>query len=96
MSKTLQEKLGKEKLKELLKEVEGEDKDMLAVIEMIREENRMIRDAGRKAGIIAGREEGRKEIISNMLKNGMKEEEIIKITGISKKELEQVKKKIEK
>ena len=71
---------------------------------MVVDENRRIRAEGRNEGIIEGRNkgiiegraEGRNEgilqIIKEMLKNGMKEKEIIKYTKISKEEIEKIKK----
>ncbi len=40
-------------------------------------------ELGRKEGIELGREEERLSIISTLLNNGMSQEEIIKMTGIS-------------
>ena len=85
---------------------------MLAIEQMVIDENRRIRAEGRlegrnegiieerNRGIIEGRAEGRLEgrtegilqIIKEMLKNGMKEKEIIKYTKISKDEIEKIKK----
>lgn len=90
MKHTLKGKLEEEKINELIKNMKKEDENMLAVVEMVREENRMIRQAGK--------EEGRKEtifkVISNMLQKGMNVEEIKEITGVTKREIQQVKKTI--
>ena len=51
---------------------------------MVVDENRRIRAEGRNEGIL--------QIIKEMLKNGMKEKEIIKYTKISKEEIEKIKK----
>lgn len=57
----LQEKLTDDKVKELIKKAEGEDEDMLAVVEMLRNENRMLREEGRREGREEGKKEGRRE-----------------------------------
>ncbi len=104
----LGEKLNKEQVKEVVKELESEDDDMLAVVEMIREENRMIREKGIAIGIKKGKREGmlegvsrgrkaeRKRIVCNMIKKGSNINEIMEIVDLSIEEIEEIKKQIEK
>ncbi len=54
---------------------------MLAVVEMMREENKKIRRAGIR--------EGRREVIKHMLQNGIKIEQIKKMTGLTDREIEE-------
>lgn len=63
---------------------------------MVVDENRRIRAEGRNEGIIEGRAEGILQIIKEMLKNGMKEKEIMKYTNINKKEIEEIRKSMKK
>jgi predicted transposase/invertase (TIGR01784 family) len=94
---TIEEKLGEEKAKEIIRKIEiGDDKDMWQAIEMIREENKTIRKEGIRQGKIDGIKEGRNkervQIICNMLNSGMQVEEIKRLTKVSKKEIEAIKK----
>ncbi len=85
----LKEKIGQEKLEKLIKEMKGGDEDMLACVEMIREENKKIREEGIKEGKTQGIAQERRSIISVMLKKGMSLEEIREITKATKKEIEE-------
>ena len=89
--------VGEKKAKEILKNIDvGGEGDMLAVFDMIREENERIFNDGRKAGIETGIKTGIKtgiqqiktEHIKNMLKEKLSIDLISKITGASKKEIE--------
>lgn len=64
---TLREKIGDIKANNLIKILKGEDHTMLAVLEMIREENKMLIEQGRKEGKI----EKNKEIAKKMLNEKM-------------------------
>lgn len=72
---------------------------MLAIVDMIRKENQMYIDIGRKEGKKEGKKVGRiegkkdtlREIAIKMLKKNLTEKEITEITGISKKELNNLK-----
>ena len=117
MELALERKLGSKQAEEIMEKIIKEGSDyMLAIEQMVIDENRRIRAEGRNEGIIEGRNkgiiegrnkgiiegrnkgiiEGRAEgilqIIKEMLKNGMKEKEIIKYTKISKEEIEKIKK----
>ena len=109
MELALERKLGSKQAEEIMGKIIKEGSDyMLAIEQMVIDENRRIRAEGRNEGIIEGRNkgiiegrnkgiiEGRAEgilqIIKEMLKNGMKEKEIIKYTKISKEEIEKIKK----
>ena len=100
------EKLGKEKTEELLKQLKdfkGKGGKSM-VLEMIRKENEELIKRGRKEGKKEGRKEGRLEgrmegikqttikLIIEMLKNDANEEFIKKVTKITNKELEEIKK----
>ncbi len=117
MELALERKLGSKQAEEIMEKIIKEGSDyMLAIEQMVIDENRRIRAEGRNEGIIEGRNkgiiegrnkgiiegrnkgiiEGRAEgilqIIKEMLKNGMKEKEIMKYTKISKEEIEKIKK----
>ena len=99
----LEEKIGIQKSTELIKKLESESDSMLAIVDMIRKENQMYIDMGRKEGKKEGKREGKKvgriegkkdtlrEIAIKMLKKNLTEKEITEITGISKKELNNLK-----
>ena len=95
----LEEKIGITKSKELIKKLEKGSDSMLAIVDMIRKENQMYIDMGRKEGKREGKKVGRiegkkdtlREIAIKMLKKNLTEKEITEITGISKKELNNLK-----
>ena len=99
----LEEKIGITKSTELIRKLEKGSDSMLAVVDMIRKENQMYIDMGRKEGKKEGKREGKKvgriegkkdtlrEIAIKMLKKNLTEKEITEITGISKKELNNLK-----
>ncbi len=86
----MKEKLGEKKTQELIEKLRGDDKEMLQIIETIREENEDIRKEGRREGRREGKKEGKMEIIKNMLKEKMSLELISKVTGISIKEIKNI------
>ena len=104
----LEEKIGITKAKELIEKMEGDEGNMLAVVDMIRRENQMYieigKKEGRKEGKIEGKIEGKKEgkiegkleekikIVTNMLKEKFNVEMIHKITGVDKEEIEKIEK----
>ena len=103
----LEEKIGIQKSTELIRKLESESDSMLAIVDMIRKENQMYIDMGRKEGKKEGKREGKREgkkvgriegkkdtlreIAIKMLKKNLTEKEITEITGISKKELNNLK-----
>ena len=95
----LEEKIGITKSTELIRKLENESDSMLAIVDMIRKENQMYIDMGRKEGKKEGKKVGRiegkkdtlREIAIKMLKKNLTEKEITEITGISKKELNNLK-----
>ena len=95
----LEEKIGIQKSTELIRKLESEGDSMLAIVDMIRKENQMYIDMGRKEGKKEGKKVGRiegkkdtlREIAIKMLKKNLTEKEITEITGISKKELNNLK-----
>ena len=82
----LEEKIGITKAKELIDKMEGDEENMLAVIDMIRKENQMYIDIGKKEGEL----NGKIKIVTNMLKEKFNIEMIQKITGINKEEIEKI------
>ena len=59
---------------------------MLAAEQMVLEENEMLRNEGKSIGI----SEGIIRVAKEMLKNGMKTEEVIKYTHLSKEKIEKL------
>ena len=87
----LEEKIGIQKSTELIRKLESEGDSMLAIVDMIRKENQMYIDMGRKEGKKEGKKDTLREIAIKMLKKNLTEKEITEITGISKKELNNLK-----
>ena len=83
----LDEKIGIQKSTELIRKLESESDSMLAIVDMIRKENQMYINIGKKEG----KKDTLKEIAIKMLKKNLTEKEITEITGISKKELNNLK-----
>ncbi len=72
-------KIDKDEIKKLTEGMQGGEEHMIRALDIIRED-----------GIKIGRKEGIRIILTNMSKKGLKIEEIMEITGLSKKEIEQV------
>ena len=87
----LEEKIGITKSTELIRKLEKGSDNMLAIVDMIRKENQMYIDMGRKEGKKEGKKDTLREIAIKMLKKNLTEKEITEITGISKKELNNLK-----
>ena len=83
IAKILKEKLSRKETEKYVIELGG-DKEMLQVLEEIREENRMIREEGREEG----RLEEKIEMIKNMLVQKISLNIISKVSGLSEKEIE--------
>ena len=85
------EKIGEEKTKELIEKIDGGEEKMLALVDMIRNENKMYINMGKKEG----REEGRKnrniEIAQKLLKIKMPISQISEVTELTEKEIEKLK-----
>ena len=64
---------------------------MLAVIEMIREENQRYINIGRKEGRKEGKIQQLKEIVQKMLNKKMTEDVIQEVTGLKKEEIDKIK-----
>ena len=88
---TLKVKLGKDKLKELTKSEEGEYEIMEEILDRV---IRYERKTAKKEGKIEGKIEGIKSIINNMLQQGLEVSDINKLTGVTIKKIEQIKKEI--
>ena len=83
----LSKKIGKEETKEMIKNIkEGEDKNMLAVLEMIEEENKMLLARGERKGM----KKANKENARKMIKEGIKIDVISRITGLTKEQIEKL------
>ena len=94
----LSKRLGKEKVEELTKKLKEEGgESMLAVLDMVEEENKMLIAKGRKEGKIIGIEEGKKreqeKIVKKMLEEKIRIDLIEKITELKREEIEKIKKK---
>ena len=80
------EKIGEKKTKELIEKINGCDEKMLAVVDMIRNENQMYINMGRKEG-----EKNRNiEIAQKLLKLKMPISQISEITTLTKEEIEKI------
>ena len=88
----LEEKIGITKAKELIEKMEGDEGNMLAVVDMIRRENQMYIEIGKKEGKIEGKLEEKIKIVTNMLKEKFNVEMIQKITEVDKEEIEKIEK----
>ena len=66
---------------------------MLAVVDMIRRENQMYIDMGRKEGRKEGKIEGIKEIAKKLLSKNISKEEISEITGLDESEIDKITRK---
>ena len=107
MELALNKKFGTKVARKIMEKIIGKESgDMLAVEEMVLKENKMLRDEGRKIGISEGKRigisegkrigvsEGKSIMCINMLKMGYSIETISKISGMSVKKLERLKKNI--
>ena len=81
-------KLEKVKAKELIKKLEEGDNNMLAVLEMIDEENRRLIETGEKRWKKQGKKIEKIETVKKMLIRGFSIETISDITELSEKEIQ--------
>ena len=105
MALVLSKKFGSKITEQIMKKIieKGSD-NMLAAEEMVLEENRMLRNEGRKIGITEGKKlgitEGKKLGIRinviNMLKKNFPIKTISEISELSPKEIEEIKKELDK
>lgn len=82
LEKILKDAIGKEKTEELIKKLKGDDKEMLQIIETLREEREDLKREVRK--------EEKQKIIKEMLKRDMPIELIAEITNFSKKKIKEI------
>lgn len=80
----LNEKIGEQEVKRLVSKIEGGDGEMLAVIDMVRRENQMYINMGKKQTCI--------EIAKKLLSRNIPKEDIQEITGLKQKELDSISK----
>lgn len=90
LEKILKDAIGKEKTKELIKKLKGDDKEMLQIIETLREEREDLKRESIKEGKEEGRKEEKQKIIKEMLKRNMPIELIAEITNFSKKKIKEI------
>lgn len=77
-------KMNREDFEVIIKEIDGGDDKMMAVFEMIEKENQSYINQGKKEGYI--------EVAKKMLKMKMPIDTIMKVTKLSKKEIEKLEK----
>jgi len=84
---TLRRKLEKEEANKLIKNLKEGGKEMLAVLDMIDEENKRIFRNGKKEGRREGEKRAKLETAKKMLEKGIDIETIVEITGVSKEQI---------
>ena len=82
----LKTKLDEVVVNEMIKKLRGGDGNMLAVLEMLEEENKRLLAKGERRGKREGREERNKEIAKKMLEENADIDFILRVTGLEKKE----------
>ena len=88
-------RIGTENANKILEKIEEGSGNMMAVMEMLLAENEKYINIGRQEGRLEGRLEGGKqkikEIVQKMLAENFTKEMIMKITGLKKEEIEEIK-----
>ena len=85
------EKLGNDEVERLVSKIEeGRKKEVLAVVDMIRRENQMYIDIGKKEGKIEGIKEKSIEIARKLLSKNTSKKEISEITGLDEAEIDKI------
>lgn len=88
-------RIGTENANKILEKIEEGSGNMMAVMEMLLAENEKYINIGRQEGMKKGRLEGGKqkikEIVQKMLAENFTKEMIMKITGLKKEEIEEIK-----
>ncbi len=96
----LKEKLNDGEIERLISKIKKGEKEMLAVVDMIRKENQMYIDIGIEKGKNEGKIEGIKEksieITKKLLNKRTSKKEIAEITGLDEKEIEEIEKTVTK
>lgn len=87
------QKIGKEKAENLINKIKGGNEEMSGVIEMIKKENQMYINKGRKEGKKEGKKEIQVKLIKNMLKEKLSIEVICRVTGLDKNKIEEIQNK---
>ena len=85
------EKIGEEKTKKLIEKIDGGEEKMLALVDMIRNENKMYINMGKKEGRKEGRKNRNIEIAQKLLKIKMPISQISEVTELTEKEIEKLK-----
>ena len=93
MKLILKEKIGDQEVERLINKIEGGNKEMLAVLDMIERENQMYIDIGRKEGKIEGIKEKSIEIAKKLLSKKTSKKEISEITGLDESEIDKIARK---
>ena len=98
-SKFIRKKLGDNYIKQYIEKLNKEGEKVMfeeLFVELVEDKQREGEERGRMEGKKEGRKEGRmeaiKQVVIEMLKNNMKEDMIMKLTKLSEKELEEIKK----
>ena len=92
LTQIIKNKIGQEKTDEFLNKLNiGGDEDMMAVFETIQQDNKRIYRRGKKEGIKQGIMEKSIEIAKKLLKENFSKEKVASITGLSEKEIENIK-----
>lgn len=89
----LKEKIGDQEVTRLINKIEGGNKEMLAVLDMIERENQRYIDMGRKEGKIEGIKEKSIEIAKKLLSKNTSKKEISEITGLDETEIDRIARK---
>ena len=91
----LEKKLGTKMTKEIMEKIIRKGSgNMLAVEQMVLEENEMLRNEGRREGKRIGISEGKNIMCINMLKRGYSIETVSEISGLSIEKIKELKKKV--
>jgi len=84
-------RIGTENANKILEKIEEGSGNMMAVMEMLLAENEKYINIGRQEGRLEGGKQKIKEIVQKMLAENFTKEMIMKITGLKKEEIEEIK-----
>ena len=84
-------RIGTENASKILEKIEEGSGNMMAVMEMLLAENEKYINIGRQEGRLEGGKQKIKEIVQKMLAENFTKEMIMKITGLKKEEIEEIK-----
>ena len=84
-------RIGTENANKILEKIEEGSGNMMAVMEMLLAENEKYINIGRQEGRLEGGKQKIKEIVQKMIAENFTKEMIMKITGLKKEEIEEIK-----